>query len=235
MSLPRVALIVLLAGCEHQYVAIPGAEVIPGPYTTTHDPSWAGTTEPTAVFTEGDGVLTPGGSPTVIHVDFTNITEIEVTAIVIVGVDFSANELSAMPGHWERPLTEEEIEEGAVDIEVVALPEKPKKEWCFRDYRGVGTCYQELDEGLTGIGVSAASDEQLTPPQPLPVLLDPLVEPGGGDCALYTFEECCGCTWDPNLGTNICPLECYVPPPCGCASGTSDRGTFEGMNACVCP
>jgi hypothetical protein len=59
-------------------------------------------------------------------------------------------------------------------------------------------------------------------------------ETGTDDCRSY--DECCGCTPDPDLGTNICPLQCTLYSYCSCPAGASDLGEdANGYRTCECP
>ena len=216
----------LLGACNQQYIAVPGAELVPGSPNYTYDNAYTVSLELPYTFVEGSPDLTVCDSTTV-QVDFSVVTEFEVTELVFLDL-VGASEFY---NHWRIDLTEEEMAAGSAEIEVFALDEKPKQEWCERDYRGVGRCYQESNEGLTGMGLAAAGDNTTTWATVLPLTLPPLVDDGLSDaCASYTFADCCEGT------SGISVIQCAWDPSCDCPAGTSYAGTdSSGYALCDCP
>lgn len=225
-----VTTILLLLACEHQYLAIPGAQPVTGyvvaPNEATAPPTW-----------EVSGELPDevGESATInVGLDPTwpfSTTEIVVTVWVTATVSYAE--------YWVYELSDEEREAGEAAIEVMLADSPPSQEVCQGSgTRNNRTCFGPVDEGIesTGWHASTGNGGDASTGAPIPIMLDPLTPPddGGGQCD--TFESCCGCTWDSGLGTNICPVECYVVAACDCPSGSNDRGDGpEGTRACECP
>ncbi len=226
-----LALTAWLVACEHQYVAIPGAEVVEGTYNYAYTQTQVGAAAPTFVVVEGAPALSLGESVTVL-VDFSLVVEVEVDMIVFLGLDAGDTEFG---DHWQWPLVDEEIAQGFAEVEISALEEPPTQEWCQRDYRGNGVCYQEADEGVTGLGVAAAGGDEASTYGVFDLLIEPMVEPtsdtGSSDsCASFTADDCCGGS------AGISVVQCNIDPVCGCPAGTADLGSAgDGTRICDCP
>jgi hypothetical protein len=78
--------------------------------------------------------------------------------------------------------------------------------------------------------VVAAGDNATSMIDMVPLSLDPMQSSEDDACASFTVEDCC------TGGDGISVVACYVSPPCGCPSGTSDGGTQgDGTTMCYCP
>jgi hypothetical protein len=222
---PLIVLVVVATACEHQYLVIPAAEVVPGTIQYSYEGYFEGGAAPTWTVVEGSPTLAPGDRA-VVRVDFSAVIEVDVTEIVFLGLDTGDTEFGS---HWRMDLTDEELAQGWADVELAAVAGGPPREWCQRDYRGIGTCYQEADQGVTGLGVVAAAGDTTTQPGIIPLDLDPL-RPSDDACADFDLADCCG------GGDGYSVVACYVVPPCGCPQGTTDYGTQgDGTTMCMCP
>lgn len=76
--------------------------------------------------------------------------EAEISVVVITSED--------LDGYFEYPITEEDIENGFVDIEMELEESVPSEAVCNRDYLGNGTCYEQVDSGVTSTDFAVASD-----------------------------------------------------------------------------
>lgn len=132
----------------HQYLFIPNASWYSGSSTYTTSPA---STAPTATVTEGSPILTVGESVTW-QVNFEAIVEVEVdvSVIVITSDDFD--------GYFTYPITEEDVLNGYVEIEMELAETPPSEAVCNRDYLGNGTCYEQVDSGVTGADFAVAND-----------------------------------------------------------------------------
>jgi hypothetical protein len=84
-------------------------------------------------------------------VDFTQVTDITVTDIII--------EVDELDGYFDVPLTQAEIDSGVIAIQTELVNQEPSSgQICNRDYRGNGTCYgvASADNGVTSMDFSAA-------------------------------------------------------------------------------
>jgi hypothetical protein len=141
--------------------------------------------------------------------------------------------------YWVYEIQPEEWEEGHVDLEVMITERKPSSQICSPWHLGTRVCYGPVRRGIetSSFFLSSGDGGESSLGVVVPISLEPVTtdwDPGSGLCQSY--EDCCGCTWDPGLGTNICPIECYEEPSCGCPSGTSERGAGpNGTVACECP
>jgi hypothetical protein len=146
-------------------------------------------------------------------------------------------ETTAYAESWVYELSSEERTAGAAEVDVMLTSEPPTEEFCAISYTGRGTCYGPMDDGLTTTGwhASTGTGGEASTGAPIPISVDPLVEETGtDDCRSY--DECCGCTPDPDLGTNICPLQCTLYSYCSCPAGASDLGEdATGYRTCECP
>ncbi len=222
--LPALA---LLAGCEHQYIAIPDAEVIEGTPQYAYTNVWVGQTVPTYTLTEGSLDLALGSSATV-EIGFAGEFEFTVTEIVLMGLNTGDSELGI---HWRYVLDEDEIAAQKAEITIHALSEAPTKEWCTPKRLGTWTCYRVADEGINGLGLSAAGDDSISLFAEVPVTLAPLESAGEpGVCDGYTVDDCCGGS------AGISAVECAWDPACDCPDGTTDVGySGDGYRRCDCP
>lgn len=221
-------ILAFLTACEHQYLAIPGAEVVAGSYNYSYANQFVGAASPTFVVVEGSPTLTPGESVTV-SIDFSLVVEVETTTLVFLGLETGDTDFG---DHWQWPLTEDEIEAGVAEVEFTALEEAPTQEWCQRDYRGLGVCYQQADEGVTGLGVAAAGGDDASIYSVFDLFIEPMEEEAadsGGECSGFTAEDCCG----GGAGTEV--VQCNIVD-CECPSGTTDLGyAGDGTRICDCP
>jgi hypothetical protein len=146
--------VIILCGCggsstTHQYLMIPNAVFVSG------TPSSGGSAAPT---TQKPVITAPSSTTYTVNqivtwtVDFSVVTEVTVKDIII--------EVDDINGYFVYPLTDAEIAAGTVDIETEVVNTEPAKtQYCNRDYRGNGTCYEQADTGVTGMDFSAASDD----------------------------------------------------------------------------
>lgn len=132
----------------HQYLFIPNASWYSGSSTYTASPA---STAPTATVSEGSPILTVGDSVTW-QVNFEAIVEVEVDVsfIIITSEEFD--------GYFTYPITEEDILNGYVEVEMELAESPPSTTVCNRDYNGNGTCYEEVDSGVTGADFSVANE-----------------------------------------------------------------------------
>lgn len=132
----------------HQYLFIPNASWYSGSvnYSTS-----AGGTAPAVTVNEGDPILEVGDSTTW-EVSIEEIVEVEVDVsfIVITSEEFD--------GYFTYPITEEDILNGYVEIEMQLEESPPSEAICNRDYLGNGTCYEEVDSGVTGADFAVVND-----------------------------------------------------------------------------
>jgi len=113
----------LLLSCHHQYLAIPGAEVIEGTFQYAYPNALSTSSTPTYTVTADSPDLAVGESTTV-QIDFSAVTEFEVTEIVFLGLQYSGSDFGDT---WIWPLTDEEMTTKTTDIDIYALDEQPKK------------------------------------------------------------------------------------------------------------
>lgn len=226
LNLPALA-VTLLAACDHQYLAIPDAEVIEGTPQYAYSNLWVGPAVPTYTLTEGSLALVLDSSAT-IEIAFAGEFEFTVTEIVLMGLDAGDSELGI---HWRYTLDEDELAAQKAEIAVHALSEAPTEEWCTPRRAGTWTCYQVVDEGVNGLGFSAAGDDSISLVAELPVTLAPLEGADEADaCDGYTIDDCCGGS------SGVSAVECAWDPSCDCPDGTNEAGSYgDGNLRCVCP
>ena len=212
-----LALAILLAACDHQYLAIPGArqvaEDVPQHFVSTQ--------QPTVTVVNGSPALVVGTSVR-LKVDFSPVTDLPVTQILFMA--------KGTYGNWALELTPEEVAAGSVEVEVHALSEEPDDEWCRRNQRGSGGCSQLADEGVTFFGISPANATSMSIGS-APLTLPPLQTGSSDSCASFTAQDCCAGS------PGISAVACYVSTPCGCPLGTTESGGVraDGTTMCMCP
>lgn len=213
-----VAILALaLGGCgPSQYLAIPGAFVT----ELNADDSLPATTQlPTVSVAAGDPALSVGESVT-LNVDFSTITELEVTQIEIWVLE--------MPDiMWIYEITEEEQTAGVVDIVVEAVEAKPSDDECYIPYHQQGYCAQDADAGVTTSILWVTDEAGSTAATLLPVTLDPVDADGGDDaCLSFTYDDCCG----------VDVSACNIDDACTCPDGTAQDilPAPEGTHTCSC-
>lgn len=228
----------ILFSCEHQYLAVRDAELIAGTPQYAYSDVWSGTVSPTYTVTEGSldffvdpASETTSSSSSTVEIDFSAAFEFSVTEIVFFGLVTGDSKFG---DHWRYVLDDDEIATKKAEIEIVATNERPTREWCSPKHLGTWTCYQRADDGVDGVGLSAAGEDVISLYSILPVTLDSMNPDGdgdgGGECAGYTFEACCGGS------TGISVIECAWEPSCACPSGTTDLGFYsDGYRRCGCP
>ncbi|MFH0799515.1 MAG: hypothetical protein V2A66_04960 [Pseudomonadota bacterium] len=129
----------------HQYLMIPNAVFQSG----TPSSAAAATTQKPKVTAPSNTTYTVNQTVTW-TVDFSVVTEIEITEIII--------EVTDLDGYFVYPLTDAEIAAGEVEIETGLVDTEPTtSQVCNRDYRGNGTCYEQADTGVTNMDFAAAS------------------------------------------------------------------------------
>lgn len=131
-----------------QYLIIPNASWYSGGPTYS---AAAGGTAPSTSLKEGNQILTVGNSVTW-EVSIEEIVEIEaeISVVVVTSEDFD--------GYFEYPITDEDILNGFVDIEMDLEESLPSEATCNRDYLGNGTCYEQVDSGVTSTDFAVAND-----------------------------------------------------------------------------
>lgn len=125
----------------NQYLIIPNASWYSD--SVSYSQSQGGGSFPTVTVSEGDQVLTVGTSVTW-EVNFEAIVEVEAdeSFIIVTSEDFD--------GYFTYPITEDDIQNGFVEIEMELEESIPSEAVCNRDYLGNGTCYEQVDSGVTG-------------------------------------------------------------------------------------
>jgi hypothetical protein len=220
-------LALLFAGCEHQYLAIPGAVRVDGTPQYTYTGDWGVGAPPTYVVREGDLALSPGESAT-IDVDLTANVDLDVTEIVFFGFEDNATTLE---DHWRYELTEDEIAAGHAEVTFLVTSKRPTREVCSPRVLGTWTCFHLVDEGIRRIGYAGAADTRMSMLGEVPLDISPLREGSPmGTCDLYTIEDCCG-----GAG-GISAVECAWDPSCPCPEGAPEiRVDGDGYRICDCP
>lgn len=218
-SRPAVLLLALAVGCKHQHLAIPGATAV----LDQEWPEFVETTQP-VITVVGDPALTVGGSVT-LDVDLTGVTQFATTGLYITGPE--------LYGHWEYPLTADELATGVASVDVYALEEQPSGAWCEEqsdDGMGDPYCGQEAQDGVTELDVFPTSGGDIGYPALAPVTLPPEADGGSADsCSDFTYDDCCGGSG------GIQAIECYVDPACDCPTPAVYTGTNgDGLSICAC-
>jgi hypothetical protein len=220
-------LVLLLAGCQHQYLAIPGAT----PMAT--DEVGLDTTDvtiPTYTVSAGDFPDQLDESVT-LDIPIDGTWSFEVTEIVF-GVWIT--ETLSYAEYWVYEIQEEERTAGVVQLVIMLVSKPPSAQTCSRWHVGTKVCYGRVDEGIAWTSFFLADDGGTSSyGAEVPITLAPLteVEDTGivGECP-ETFDSCCATV------NGMKPLECYVDPACACPSGTTDIGLHpNGYEACDCP
>jgi hypothetical protein len=220
----------LLLSCQRQYLAIPGATPMDGydlNVSTQVAPGWS---------------IVEGAIPDEVDESFTLDIPLDASwSFELTEVVFTVwiTETLSYVEYWVYEIQPEEREEGHAYIEVMLTRRPPSPEICSPWHVGTRVCYAGVRQGIhtTSFFLSSGDGGDSSLGTEVPISLEPLTAGWGSAAAqCQTFEDCCGCTWDPGLGTNICPIECYEAPECGCPTGTSDRGDGpSGTITCECP
>ncbi|MDO8520059.1 MAG: hypothetical protein Q7T11_07860 [Deltaproteobacteria bacterium] len=181
-----------------QYLIIPNASW----YSGSPSYSVAGeSTAPSATVTEGSEVLTVGNSVTwEVSIETIIEVEAEVSIVVVTSDDFD--------GYFEYPITEDDILNGFVDIEMDLEESLPSEATCNRDYLGNGTCYEQVDSGVTSTDFAVANDSggdtlTLTASVEVELTIDVVEETSdsgddgsttSGDATCSAWTELCSCS-----------------------------------------
>lgn len=152
-----MANVYVFSGCSgdgdsgnNQYLLIKNAVFMTGTPTGTQTTS---TIKPTVTGPSTTMYLV--NTPVTWKVDFSTITEIDVTEIIIQ----LENTSGSIDGYFVYPLTDAEIAAGYVDIETELVDTEPETtQVCNRDYRGNGVCYEKANEGVTNMDFAAAAE-----------------------------------------------------------------------------
>lgn len=216
-----------LWGCEpHQYLAIPGTNA-EGNITEniSQRPSVTGAQRPVVTVSAGKTGLVVG-ERTTLHVDVSPVTALSVSQLMLMVL----NPDGRFYGYWELDLSPAELAAGAVDLEVSALSEPPTAEWCRKDQRGEGTCFNEVDKGVTGFTVvPATASSSGWPGFTLPLTMPALTSGSATQCT-FTFAQCCGAS-----GALSCALAQSYFDACGCPSPSTTQGPHgDGTTWCKC-
>lgn len=132
----------------HQYLIIPNSSWYSGTPSYTASP---GGTAPTVTLKEGSPVLTVGSTVTwEVTWEATFEVEAEVSMVAITSDD--------LDGYFTYPITQEDIDNGYVDVDMELEESTPSEAICNRDYRGNGTCYEEADTGVTSTDFALVND-----------------------------------------------------------------------------
>ena len=222
--------VLLLDACDHQYLAIPDAEIVEGTPQYAYDNVFVDPLTPTYTVTTGTLDLVTGESVTM-EVDFSAAFSFEVTELVFLGLNITEDD-SEFGDHWRYTLDSEEIAAKKAEITIYALDAEPTTEWCTPKHLGTWTCYQIADKGIHAIGLSAAGDADLSVFAEVPLTL-PSMDTGGvptDTCSAYTVDDCCA------GGDGISVVQCAWDPSCDCPDGTTEIGTdAQGYRLCDCP
>lgn len=227
-----LGLLTLLA-CETQYLAIPGARPLVGEVQNV-------AVEAAPTFTIPDGATLPAAVGESVTLDVPIDESWPFTPNEIVFTVWITETLSYAE-YWVYEIQPEERAAGHALIEIILTTRRLEPERCSPWHVGTRVCFGPVRYGIETMGMFLTTGDggPASLGVEVPVTLAPLetyddgTDPGG-QC--QTYENCCGCIPDPNLGTNICPLECYEVPSCGCPSGSTPRGEGpQGTIACECP
>ncbi len=214
----------LLAACQHQYLAIPGATPVPvgdvGLDTTDEaSPSW--TLSQGEIPDEVDESVT-------IDIPLDGAWSFEVTEIV-----FTVWQTATLSyaEYWVYEIQEEERAAGVVKLTIQILSAPPSEQACSRWHVGTRTCFGRVDEGITTTSFFLSDDAGTASlGAEVPITLAPLDAAAGGPGECLTFEECCSDV--PGYDVLACPVEAS----CGCPAGTTDDGVkTDGFRQCLCP
>jgi len=210
---------------KHQYIAIPSANAQDN-FSSNIDQRPAHVVPAPGLNVTGAPNLVAGQSVTV-DINFSAAVTMSVTQLTFIVLDPDGR---FYPGYWDLDLTDAELAAGTATVELFALAEEPKNEWCQKDSRGTGTCYQEADQGVTGIGVMPSNADSLGfPGSTIPVTLAAL---GGSSdaCSSFTQNDCCAGS------PGIKAVSCNVDPSCLCPGALQQNGyAGDGTRICVCP
>jgi hypothetical protein len=220
-------LAVLLVGCQHQYLAIPGATPVLNDDLDLHS-----TDQVFPAWTIADGDVPDQVDESVtIDVPLDGAWSFEVTDLVFT---VWLAETVSYGEYWVYELQEEERAAGVATITIQILSRKPTKEACSKWHVGTKVCFGRVDQGITTTSFFLTDlDGNGSYGAEVPITLPPLRDGGDapGECLDVDFGTPC-CT----ASGGIRPTECRLDPSCGCPSGTVDVGTDErGFLVCECP
>lgn len=218
--------IVLLAACQHQYLAIPGATPLPVDEVGL-DPTEVA--EPSYTVSAGDFPDALDESVT-IDIPIQDVWSFDVTEVVFT---VWITETLSYAEYWVYEIQEEERAAGLVQLEIMVTSKPPSEQKCSRWHVGTRVCYGIVDLGITTTSVFVAGEDGTSSPgAEVPITLaatESLEDTGTGECP-ETFESCCATV------NGMQPIECYIDPACPCPGGTTDLGLHpNGYETCDCP
>ncbi|MDP2315304.1 MAG: hypothetical protein Q8P41_20570 [Pseudomonadota bacterium] len=220
-----MSLFLLLAACQHQYLAIPGATPVP---VDEVDLSPTDPTSPTWTISAGELPDELDESVT-IDIPLDGAWSFEVTEIV-----FTVWQTATLSyaEYWVYEIQESERAAGVVSVIIQVLSSPPSEQACSRWHVGTRVCFGRVDEGIATTSFFLTDDDGTgSLGGEVPITLAPLDDVGGGDPGeCLTFDECCADV--PGYDVLACPVEAS----CDCPAGTVDDGVkTDGFRQCLCP
>lgn len=214
----------LLFSCQHQYLAIPGAEPVTDYHINVNEaapaPAWSVSAGDLPGAADESATITLQLDPTWPF----SVEEIVVTVWITATLSYAE--------YWVYELSDEEKEAGEVDMEVMLTSTPPGEEICSRSVSRSRTCYGPVDEGIVTTGWLASTGDggDASMGAPIPISLPPLQAHTGGHDACDDVDVDALCAGQPEGGNFS------IEPPCECPDGTTWIGTSpEGWATCLCP